>query len=122
MVKTFKKMKDYILGNQDLIGQRDIMQITMQSAENKAEISRLRMDLGSVEKQMSDVMDQLSDVVTKSDLADMMNSFVNDEDNGCWIRNIVFNFPMPVQGQEIKNLSLEPESTVETVVLLSRVK
>ena len=122
LVKTFKKMKDYILGNQDLIGQRDIMQITMQSAENKAEISRLRMNLGSVEKQMSDVMDQLSDVVTKSDLADMMNSFVNDEDNGCWIRNIVFNFPMPVQGQEIKNLSLEPESTVETVVLLSRVK
>lgn len=84
LVKTFKKMKDYILGNQDLIGQRDIMQITMQSAENKAEISRLRMDLGSVEKQMSDVMDQLSDVVTKSDLADMMNSFVNDEDNG-WL-------------------------------------
>ena len=84
LVKTFKKMKDYILGNQDLIGQRDIMQITMQSAENKAEISRLRMDLGSVEKQMSDVMDQLSDVVTKSDLADMMNSFVNDEDKG-WL-------------------------------------
>ena len=84
LVKTFKKMKDYILGNQDLIGQRDIMQITMQSAENKAEINRLRMDLGSVEKQMSDVMDQLSDVVTKSDLADMMNSFVNDEDNG-WL-------------------------------------
>ncbi len=84
LVKTFKKMKDYILGNQDLIGQRDIMQITMQSAKNKAEISRLRMDLGSVEKQMSDVMDQLSDVVTKSDLADMMNSFVNDEDNG-WL-------------------------------------
>lgn len=84
LVKTFKKMKDYILGNQGLIGQRDIMQITMQSTENKAEISRLRMDLGSVEKQMSDVMDQLSDVVTKSDLADMMNSFVNDEDNG-WL-------------------------------------
>ena len=33
---------------------------------------------------MSDVMDQLNDVVTKSDLADMMNSFVSDEDNG-WL-------------------------------------
>ena len=42
------------------------------------------MDLVSVEKQMSDVMDGLSDVVTKSDLADMMNSFVSDEDNG-WL-------------------------------------
>ena len=40
--------------------------------------------MGLVEKQMSDVMDQLSNVVTKSELADMMNSFVNDEDNG-WL-------------------------------------
>ena len=40
-------------------------------------------------------------------------------DNGCWIRNIVFNFPMPVQGREIKSLPLESESTVETVCLLS---
>ena len=40
-------------------------------------------------------------------------------DNGCWIRNIVFNFPMPVHGQEIKSLPLESESTVETCVLLS---
>ena len=84
LVRTFKKMKDYILGNQTLVGQREIMQLSMQTAENKAEIRRLCMDLGSVEKQMSDVMDQLSDVVTKSDLADMMNSFVNDEDNG-WL-------------------------------------
>lgn len=45
------------------------------------------MDIGSVEKQMSDVMDQLNDVVTKSELADMMNSFVSDEDNGWLLYN-----------------------------------
>lgn len=84
LIRTFKKMKDYILDNQSLIGQREVMQISMQTAVNTAEISKLRMDIGSVEKQMSDVMDQLNDVVTKSDLADMMNSFVNDEDNG-WL-------------------------------------
>ena len=44
---------------------------------NTTEISNLRMNLGSVEKQMSDVMEQLEDVVTKSELADMMNGFVN---------------------------------------------
>lgn len=84
LVSTFKKMKDYILSNKELIGQREIMQLSMQSSENAFEIKKLRMDLGSVEKQMSDVMDGLSEVVTKSDLADMMNSFVNDEDNG-WL-------------------------------------
>ena len=84
LVRTFKKMKDYIIGNQSLVCQREIMQLSMQTTENAIEMKKLRMDLGSVEKQMSDVMDQLSDVVTKSDLADMMNSFVNNEDNG-WL-------------------------------------
>ncbi|MBR1506792.1 MAG: ORF6N domain-containing protein [Eubacterium sp.] len=83
-VRTFKKMKDYILGNQNLIGQREVMQLSMQTTENTTEINRLRMDLGSVEKQMSDVMEQLGDVVTKSELAEMMNGFVSDEDNG-WL-------------------------------------
>ncbi|MBQ5558913.1 MAG: ORF6N domain-containing protein [Lachnospiraceae bacterium] len=84
LVRTFKKMKDYILGNQNLIGQREVMQLSMQTMENTNEINKLRINIGSVEKQMSDVMEQLEDVVTKSELADMMNGFVNDEDNG-WL-------------------------------------
>ena len=60
-------MKDYILGNQNLIGQREVMQLSIQTMENTTEISNLRMNLGSVEKQMSDVMEQLEDVVTKSE-------------------------------------------------------
>lgn len=84
LVRTFKKMKDCIVANQELIGQREIMQACMQTADNSVEIKKLRMDMGTVEKQMSDVMDQLSDVITKSELADMMNGFINDEDNG-WL-------------------------------------
>ena len=84
LVSTFKRMKDYILDNQHLIGQREVMRLSMQTAENTVEISKLRMNIGSVERQMSDVMGQLNDVVTKSDLADMMNSFVREEDNG-WL-------------------------------------
>ena len=87
LIRTFKKMKDYIFENRDLIGQREVMQLSLQTIENTAEISKLRMDIGSVEKQMSDVMDQLNDVVTKSELADMMNSFVSDEDNGWLLYN-----------------------------------
>ena len=84
LVRTFKKMKDYIIDNRELIGQREYIQLSMQTVENARDISKLKSDISSVEKQMSDVMDQLSDVVTKSDLADMMNSFVDDEDNG-WL-------------------------------------
>ena len=84
LIRTFKKMKDYILDNRELIGQREYIQLSMQTMENVREISKLKSDMVSVEKQMCDVMGQLRNVVTKSDLAEMMNSFVDNEDNG-WL-------------------------------------
>lgn len=84
LVRTFKKMKDHILRGKDLINQREFLQLSMQTSENRVEIFKLRTDIGAVERQMSDVMGQLSEVVTKSDLADMMDSFVSDDDNG-WL-------------------------------------
>ena len=37
-----------------------------------------------------------------------------------WLKKIVFNFPVPVDGEEVKELPLETETTVETVCLLSK--
>lgn len=84
LIRTFKKMKDYIFDNRELIGQREYIQLSMQTAENVRDISKLKSDIGAIEKQMSDVMDQLGEVVTKSDLAEMMSGFAGGEDNG-WL-------------------------------------
>ena len=80
LVKAFKKMKDYILENCDLIGQREILQLSMETANNRIEINKINSDMISLEKQISDVAEGLKDVVTKSELANMMNSFVSDDD------------------------------------------
>ena len=80
LIRTFKKMKDYILENRDLIGQREILQLSMETANNRIEINKINSDMISLEKQISDVAEGLKDVVTKSELADMMNSFVSDAD------------------------------------------
>lgn len=87
LIRTFKKMKDYILDNRELMGQREYIQLSLQTAENTRDILKLKSDIGFVEKQMSDVMDQLGDVVTKSDLAEMMNSFVDNAEHGWLIFN-----------------------------------
>ena len=42
LVKTFKKMKDYILENRDLIGQRKLLQLSMETANNRIEISKIK--------------------------------------------------------------------------------
>lgn len=48
--------------------------------------------------------------------------FPEKRKDGCWIKNIVFNFPVPVNGKDVTELPLENETTIETVVLLSQQK
>ena len=55
LIRTFKKMKDYILENRDLIGQREILQLIMETANNRIEISKINSDMISLEKQISNV-------------------------------------------------------------------
>ena len=91
LIRTFKKMKDYILENRDLIGQREILQLSMETANNRIEINKINSDMISLEKQISDVAEGLKDVVTKSDLADMMNGFVSDDDDKWLMFNAKFS-------------------------------
>ena len=90
LVRTFKKMKDYILENRELIGQRKLLQLSMETANNRIEISKINSDMISIEKQISDVVEGLKDVVTKSELADMMNSFISDDDEKWLMYNAKF--------------------------------
>lgn len=75
LIRTFKQMKDYIIENQDLIGQREYLQLSMQISDNIRKTMELRSDLNEVEDQMSDVMDRLSNVVTRSEISEIMNEF-----------------------------------------------
>lgn len=91
LIRTFKKMKDYILENRDLIGKREILQLSMETANNRIEINKINSDMISLEKQISDVAEGLKDVVTKSELVDMMNSFVSDDDDKWLMFNAKFS-------------------------------
>ena len=106
LVRTFKRMKDYILENQDLIGQREILQLSMETANNRIEINKINSDMISLEKQISDVAEGLKDVVTKSELADMMNSFVSDDDDK-WL---MFNAKFSSAGRKIFGLFFRTRS------------
>lgn len=75
LIRTFKAMKDYIIENQDLIGEREYLQLSMQISQNIHTTMELRSDLNDVEDQMAEVMDRLSNVVTHSELSEVMNEF-----------------------------------------------
>lgn len=49
-----------------------------------------------------------------------IDPFPEKRDDGCWIRKIVFNFPVPVNGGEVKELPLGNETMLECVVLIQK--
>lgn len=72
LIRTFKQMKDYILDNQYLIDQRQLITLSIDNANNIKDIKKLEKVLKSVNKEVADVIDSLSDVVHKSDLSDLI--------------------------------------------------
>ena len=75
--------------------------------------------------QMLTAFDKLYDSFSEIEKKRFMQTFIERIDiypekpeNGCWIRNIVFNFPIPMDGKEVKELPLEDETMLEMVCLL----
>ena len=71
--------------------------------------------------------DEVYHSATEAEQKEFMKAFIEriemfpeKRKDGSWIKKIVFNFPVPIDGEEVKELPLETETTVETVVLLSR--
>ena len=73
--------------------------------------------------------DEVYNSATEAEQKEFMKAFIEriemfpeKRKDGSWIKKIVFNFPVPVEGEEVKELPLGTETTVETVCLLSNRK
>ena len=110
--------------------QYDAMEeIETQIDEVKAQIQSIQQEKISGDNiyQLLLAFDEVYGSATEAEQKEFMQAFIERIDlypekqkDGNWIRNIVFAFPVPVNGKELKELSLETGTTVETVVLLSR--
>ncbi len=72
LIRTFRQMKDYILENQGLIGQREYLQLSMQITSNAVDMQDLKRDLRNVEDKVAEVVSTLSNVVKKSELSELI--------------------------------------------------
>lgn len=75
LIRIFKKMKDYIIENQNLTGQREFLQLSVQISNNINKTMELQSNLNDIEDKMAVVIDTLNDVVTHSELSEMMDEF-----------------------------------------------
>ena len=99
-----------------------------QIAEIETQIRSIRQEQISGDNvyQLLLTFDQLYAELTEPEKKEFMRAIIERIDiypekrpDGCWIRNIVFNFPVPVGGKDIRELPLENSSILETVVLLN---
>ena len=73
----------------------------------------IAIDTENMEKELETLHSQLRQISgTKKRL--------EKQEDGCWIKNITFNFPVPLDGKEVTELCLEKETTLETICLLSK--
>ena len=108
-----------------------IEEIEAQIGEVKSQIQSIRQEKISGDNiyQLLLMFDEVYGAATEFEQKEFMRAFIEridlypeKQEDGNWIRNIVFNFPVPVNGQEVKELPLETGTTLETVVLLSQLK
>ncbi len=75
LIRIFKQMKDYIVDNQALLGQREYLQLSLQTTQNAQDLLELRNSLSRVDDKVASIIDTLGNVVTKSELANVMLDF-----------------------------------------------
>ena len=79
LIRTFKQMKDYIVENQGLVGQREFLRLSMQITSNVVEMQDLRRDLMNVEDKVAGLVDNLGSVVHKSELSELILDLSNPQ-------------------------------------------
>ena len=85
LIRIFKQMKDYIVDNQPLLRQREYLQLSLQTTQNAQDLLDLRKSLSSVDDKVASIIDTLGDVVTKSELANVMQDFSNPTIRREWL-------------------------------------
>ena len=85
LIRIFKQMKDYIVDNQPLLGQREYLQLSLQTTQNTQDLLDLRKSLSAVDDKVASIIDTLGNVVTKSELANVMLDFSNPTVRRGWL-------------------------------------
>ena len=101
LIRTFRAMKDYIIENQDLVGRHEFTQLQLVVSKNKDIELRSRKKLNEIDEQLKSVVDNMSNVVMRSELSPFL-----------------LDFGKPTEKHEFLILNGEPAKANETYINL----
>ncbi len=85
LVRLFKKMKDYVVENQQVVSQRDFLRLSLQTAENAQNVIEFRKQLAEIDDKVENVVSNLGDMVRKSELSPIMLNLGKPEIPAGWL-------------------------------------
>lgn len=85
LVRLFKKMKDYVIENQQVVSQRDFLRLSLQTSENAQNIIDFRKQLAEIDDKVETVVSNLGDMVRKSELSPIMLNLGKTEIPAGWL-------------------------------------
>ena len=124
-----RKISDLQRRYEDQYGKIDDIESQIDDVQNQIHSIRQEKISGDNIYRLLLAFDQVYDAATEVERKEFMRAFIErielfpeKQPDGNWIRKIIFNFPVPVNGSEVKELPLENESMADTVVLLSKAR
>ena len=85
LVRLFKKMKDYVIENQEILNHRDFLRLSLQTADNAQNIIEFRQKLTEIDDKVESVVSNLGDMVRKSELSPIMLNLGKPEIPPGWL-------------------------------------
>ncbi|WP_407424948.1 ORF6N domain-containing protein [Treponema sp.] len=85
LVRLFKKMKDYVIENQQVVSQRDFLRLSLQTSENTQNIIEFQKQLAEIDDKVETVVSNLGDMVRKSELSPIMLNLGKPEIPAGWL-------------------------------------
>ena len=75
LVMLFKKMKDYILENQELLGQREQLKMMMAAMGNTKKVTDIEREMAGIDKRLTIMEKKAEEVVMRSEISPIMLDF-----------------------------------------------
>ena len=85
LVRLFKKIKDYVIENQEILNHRDFLRLSLQTADNAQNIIEFRQKLTEIDDKVENVVSNLGDMVRKSELSPIMLNLGKPEIPPGWL-------------------------------------
>ena len=85
LVRLFKKMKDYVIENQQVVSQRDFLRLSLQTSENAQNIIDFRKQLAEIDDKVETVVSNLGYMIRKSELSPIMLNLGKPEIPAGWL-------------------------------------